>query len=149
MELYSQAVYPLFVWNVWFYRKKLHNQYSMQDLNIDIRLRSVDIRRPQIAVDAVREKVLHKVKWMERHYPDAIPEVAALKTELTSMGVTENNTYLFLQGHHLIENVILKLLTPICTVLRQEREAEIRRYAVHAQQYKNEISAYQQALLPK
>lgn len=143
MELYSQAVYPLFVWNVWFYRKKLHNQYSMQDLNIDIRLRSVDIRRPQIAVDAVREKVLHKVKWMERHYPDAIPEVVALKTELTSMGVTENNTYLFLQGHHLIENVILKLLTPICTVLRQEREAEIRRYAVHAQQYKNEISAYQ------
>lgn len=143
MELYSKAVYPLFVWNVWFYRKKLHNQFSMQDLNIDIRLKSVDVRRPQMAVEGVRERVAHKVRWLENHYPAAIPEVASLRTELTEMGVNENNTYLFLQGHHLIENVILKLLMPVCTVLRQEREAEISRYAVHNQQYRNEISAYQ------
>ena len=143
MELYSKAVYPLFVWNVWFYRKKLHNQFSMQDLNIDIRLKSVDVRRPQVAVEGVRERVVHKVRWLENHYPAAIPEVASLRTELTGMGVNENNTYLFLQGHHLIENVILKLLMPVCTVLRQEREAEISRYAVHNQQYRNEISAYQ------
>jgi hypothetical protein len=32
---------------------------------------------------------------------------------------------------------------PVCTALRQEREAEIRRFAVHNQQYHNEISAYQ------
>ena len=143
MELYSKAVYPLFVWNVWFYRKKLHNQFSMQDLNIEIRLKSVDVRRPQTAIVNVQERVMHRVRWMENHYPDAVPEVAALKAELTSMGVTENNTYLFLQGHHLIENVIMKLLMPVCTVLRQEREAEISRYAVHNQQYRNEISAYQ------
>jgi len=39
--------------------------------------------------------------------------------------------------------VILKLLMPVCTVLRQEREAEISALAVHDQQYRNEISAYQ------
>jgi len=79
MELYSKAVYPLFVWNVWFYRKKLHNQFSMQDLNIDIRLKSVDVRRPQVAVEGVRERVAHKVRWLENHYPAAIPEVASLR----------------------------------------------------------------------
>jgi hypothetical protein len=143
MELYSKAVYPLFVWNVWFYRKKLHNSYSMQDLNLDIKLKSVDVHRPQAAIISVSERVSHKVRWMENHYPEAIPEVAALRKELTSMGVREDNTYLFLQGHHLVENVILKLLMPVCTVLRQERESEIRRFAVHNQQYHNEISAYQ------
>ena len=143
MELYSKAVYPLFVWNVWFYRKKMHNQFSMQDLSVDIRLRSVDVRRPESSIAGVQERVSHKVRWLENHYPEAIPQVAALRQELTSMGVNESNTYLFVQGHHLIENVIFKLLTPICTVLRQEREAEIRRYAVHDQQYRNEISAYQ------
>ena len=143
MELYSKAVYPLFVWNVWFYRKKLHNQYSMQDLNIDIRLKNVDVNRPQGVLIGVTERVSHKVRWMENHYPEAIPEVAELRKELTAMGVTENETYLFLQGHHLVENVIMKLLLPVCTALRQEREAEIRRYAVHNQQYRNEISAYQ------
>ena len=143
MELYSKAVYPLFVWNVWFYRKKLHNQFSMQDLNLEIRLKSVDVRRPQGTLMGVTERVNRKVHWMENHYPDAVPEVAKLHEELTSMGVREDNAYLFLQGHQLVENVILKLLTPICTVLRQEREAEIRRFAVHNQQYRNEISAYQ------
>ena len=143
MELYSKAVYPLFVWNVWFYRKKLHNQFSMQDLNIDIRIKSVDVRRPQGAIVGVQERVSRKLRWLEGHYPQAIPEVAALRQELTGMGVTENNTYLFLQGHHLIENVIMKLLMPVCTALRQEREAEISRLAVHNQQYGNEISAYQ------
>ena len=143
MELYSKAVYPLFVWNVWFYRKKLHNQFSMQDLNMDIRLKSVDVRRPQGAIISVQERVARKIHWLENHYADAIPEVAQLREELTAMGVTEENTYLFLQGHHLVENVILKLLMPVCTVLRQEREAEIHRFAVHDQQYRNEISAYQ------
>lgn len=143
MELYSKAVYPLFVWNVWFYRKKLHNQFSMQDLNIDIRLKSVDVRRPQGAIIGVQERVARKLRWLESHYADAIPEIAALREELTAMGVTEDKTYLFLQGHHLMENVILKLLLPVCTVLRQEREAEIRRFAVHDQQYRNELSAYQ------
>lgn len=143
MELYSKAVYPLFVWNVWFYRRKLHNQFSMQDLNIDIRLKSVDVHHPQGALIGVTERVKHKVRSLENHYPAAIPEVAELGKELTAMGVREDNAYLFLQGHHLVENVILKLLTPICAVLRQEREAEIRRFAVHNQQYRNEISAYQ------
>lgn len=143
MELYSKAVYPLFVWNVWFYRKKKHNEFSMQDLSIDIRLKSVDVHRPQASITAVQEKVARRVRWLESHYPDAVPEVAELRKELTSMGVTEESTYLFLQGHHLVENVILKLLLPVCTVLRQEREAEIRRFAVHDQQYRNEISAYQ------
>ncbi|MGX8689742.1 MAG: DUF4435 domain-containing protein [Bacteroidaceae bacterium] len=143
MEMYSKAVYPLFVWNIWFYRKKLHNQFSMQDLNIDIRLKSVDIRRPQSAIIGVEERVRHKIRGLESHYPEAVEEVEELKEELAALGVNENNTYLFLQGHHLVENVILKLLMPVCTVLRQEREAEIRRFAVHEQQYRNEISAYQ------
>ena len=143
MELYSKAVYPLFVWNVWFYRKKKHNEFSMQDLNIDVRLKSVDVRHPEGALAGVSERVARKVRYLEHNYPEAIDEVAAMHKELTDMGVREDNTYLFLQGHHLVENVIMKLLMPVCTVLRQEREAEIQRFAVHNQQYHNEISAYQ------
>lgn len=143
MEMYSKVVYPLFVWNIWFYRNKLHNQFSMQDLNIDIRLKSVDVHKPQNAVISVEERARRKVRWLEKNYPDAVPEVAVLSDELKALGVNESNTYLFLQGHHLVENVIMKLLTPVCTVLKQEREAEIRRLAVHEQQYRNELSAYQ------
>ena len=34
------------------------------------------------------------------------------------------------------------MLTPICSRLRREREAEIKQYAVHNQQMQNELSSY-------
>lgn len=143
MEMYSTAIYPLFVWNVWFYRKRMHNQFSMQEFNIDIRLKSVDIKHPQNVLFTVSDRVKRKVNNLKANYPDAVAQVDALSSELKALGVKESETYLFIQGHHLVENVIMKLLTPVCTKLRQERESDIRRYAVHDQQYRNELSAYQ------
>ena len=57
-------------------------------------------------------------------------------------GVTEN-TYMFIQGHHIMESVTIKLLTPICSALRREREEEIKRLAVHHLQYRNELAGYE------
>lgn len=143
MELYSEIVYPLFVWSIWFYRHRLHNQYSMQDFGVDIRIKSVDVRRPQDSLMGVADRVRRKLQWLETHYPDSVSQVAELREELPSLGVTSKNTYLFLQGHHLVDSVIMKILSPVCNWLRQERETEIRRLAVHTQQFRNEISAYQ------
>ena len=48
----------------------------------------------------------------------------------------------------LFDGVVLPLLTPICVQLRKEREAEIRRNAVHTQQRQNELSCYQRRQSP-
>ena len=143
MEVYSEAVYPLFVWNVLFYRNRMHNQFSMQDLNIDTRLKHVDLSNPLGAIKSVADRVERKVRWLEENYPAESSRIPGLKKELTALGVKPAQTYLYLQGHHLVENVVVKLLSPVCTALRQERETEIRSMAQHEQQYRNEISAYQ------
>jgi hypothetical protein len=44
------------------------------------------------------------------------------------------------------ENVVLKLLSPVCVRLRRERENEIKYLACHDQQYKNELTAYHRSL---
>jgi hypothetical protein len=41
----------------------------------------------------------------------------------------------------------MKLLIPICTLLRREREDEIKQLAVHHLQYKNEMAGYERRLL--
>ena len=51
-------------------------------------------------------------------------------------------TYLYIQGHNLIDNVIGKILYPVCTILRHEREQEIRNQAIHLEQYDNEMRSY-------
>lgn len=143
MEYYSKIVFPLFVWNIWFYRNKLHNKFSMQELSNEIKIRSIDVNHPEYALEYLADRVRRKIRWLEKYYSSAIDDVEQLKGELRSLGVEDDNTYLFLQGHNLIDNVIMKLLVPVCMSLRSERENEIRRLAVHSEQYQNELSAYQ------
>ena len=100
LKRYSEIVYPLFLWNVWFYRQRDTYTFPMYDLN-------------------------------------------ALGTDLRELGLFPENTYLYMQGHHVMDNVVMKLLIPVCTVLRREREQEIKRLAEHNEQFKNELTCYQ------
>lgn len=147
-RLYSQIVYPLFVWNIWFYRKRNLSTFSMQDFCRIIRLDPVSIQTPEDALGKLRLRVEKKLNWLHRRFPTVIDELEQMKTEFHSLGVTPDNTYLYIQGHHLKEQVVMKLLNPICTRLRRERELEIRNLACHTQQYRNELTAYHRSLQP-
>ena len=145
-RLYSQIIYPLFLWNVWFYRKHELSVFSMQDFCRVVRLDPVSVPHPEDALEQLRQRVEKKLNWLTRRYPEAQGALAAMKPELEALGLTPDNTYLFIQGHHLKENVVMKLLSPICVRLRREREAEIKHLACHDQQYHNELTAYHRSL---
>ena len=144
MRIYSQTIHPLFVWSVWFYRKHIYNRFSITDFNNTVRIdQQVNIRHPEKTLEEVAKRVQHKLNWLSSRFPRARKEVAAMHDELRTLGVTPENAYLFIQGHHLLENVVMKLLTPICNQLRREREAEIKRLAEHNTQMQNELTCYQ------
>ena len=145
-RLYSQIVYPLFLWNVWFYRKRELSIFPMQDFCRVARLDPVSVAHPEDALELFRVRVEKKRNWLTRRYPEALVELEMMKPELKELGVTPDNTYLFIQGHHLKENVVMKLLSPVCVKLRREREAEIKHLACHDQQYRNELTSYHRSL---
>ena len=72
--------------------------------------------------------------------------MAALGEELVKLGLTPDTTYLYIQGHHIMDNVVMKLLNPVCTQLRREREKEIKRLARHDEQFHNELTSYENSL---
>lgn len=41
-----------------------------------------------------------------------------------------------------MNDVVVKLLDPVCTQLRKEREDEIKKLAEHDEQYHNELTCY-------
>ena len=145
-KLYSQIIYPLFVWNIWFYRKRELSVFSMQDFCRVVRLDPVSVPHPEDALEQLRLRVEKKCTWLSRRYPQALPDLEIMRPELERLGVTPDNTYLFILGHHLKEKVVMKLLNPVCVRLRREREMEIRSLACHAQQYRNELTAYHRSL---
>ena len=148
MTLYSQIAYPLFVWSVWFYRQRNLSEFSLLDFCSYVRLDHVSVHRPEEALLAMDKRVKNKLRDLERKHPKALDEIEAMKAEFAYLGVHPDNTYMFIQGHHIMESVTMKILTPVCNALRREREEEIKRLAEHHTQFRNELTCYERSILP-
>jgi len=148
METYSRIIFPLFTWNILFYRERMHNLFSMQDMFRVIRLDTVSVKSPHVALRLLSERVEKKVAWLEKSFPLFVDQIPDLAEELHDLGVTEESTYLFIQGHNLVENLVNRLLEPVCTVLVRERESEIQKGAVHREQLQNELRSYEHSQIP-
>ena len=143
MKRYSQIAYPLFLWSVWFYRRHDTYTFTMSEFNACVRLHDVSLRHPERSLEAVRRSVTSKLSELSTRFPQGIEEVDKLSVELKGLGVLPDTTYLFIQGHHIMDNVVMKVLTPVCTALRREREQEIKKLAEHDEQFHNELTCYQ------
>lgn len=143
MRRYSQIAYPLFLWNVWFYRHHDTGTFPMHDFNACVRLQDVSLKHPFRSLEAMEKGVAKKLSELERRFPQYVEPVEALGQELAGLGLTPDTTYLYIQGHHIMDGVVLKLLAPVCTQLRREREEEIKRLAGHREQFRNELTGYE------
>ena len=147
MAEFSRIVWPLFVWNVWAYRYGRYREFSMSDFADVVSFHSVNIARGgQSSLESIRHKVNKCVSMLQRRYPQGRETYLPLREELLSMGLTPDTTYLYIQGHTLFDGVVMPLLTPVCNVLRREREREITRLAVHETQKQNEWSSYEHSI---
>lgn len=146
LRSYSRIVYPLFLWNIWFYRQYDTHTFPLCDFNAATRLFEVSLRNPETALDKLHRNVLRKQESLQRQFPDLVEKVEQLGNELVPLGLTPDTTYLYIQGHHLLDNVVMRLLLPVCTLLRREREEEIKRLAVHDEQLHNELTGYENSL---
>lgn len=143
MREYSLIVWPLFVWSVWVYRHNHYREFTLTEFGNHVTFNEVNVYHPEQTLDFVRRKVGRKIAWLQHHFPQAKKNYEQLKQELLELGLTPETTYLYIQGHTLFDNVVSPLLSPVCILLRKEREKEIRRLAEHDIQRQNELSCYQ------
>ena len=148
MSEYSSIIWPLFVWNIWCYRYNNYSEFTMSDFCEVVTFRDVNPYHPENTLQAVKNRVNKKIAWLQRRFPEGKKTYAPLRAELMNMGLTPETTYLFMQGHSVFENVVMPLLTPVCTLLRKEREREIVKLAEHEIQRQNELACYQHSQAP-
>ena len=138
----SETVFPLFVWSIWHYRHDLYHDFTMTDFNHVIETGNFTIDRAQDIIQHMNRKVQTRVRQLQRQHPDAKESYLKLKEELRALGVTPRTTYLYIQGHHLFDNIVVPMLRKVCDQLFRERQKEIRRFAVHDTQRRNEMAGY-------
>ena len=143
LRQYSEIIYELFIWMVRLHRRRRYNDFPLTNFNNIISVEQLNVFKPIDALERVRKQVNRKLAWLQQHVKDAKGKLTPLKQELAELGVRKDNTYLFIQGHHLMENVVDAALTPVCTILRREREKDIKMLARgNSQQMNNELSCY-------
>ncbi len=148
MTRYSEIVYPLFLWHMYFYRHGDFKTFPMKRFNDDTLILDVNIKYPARTLDNLSYRVRRSVSYWERRFPDYADDMDAFARDLTPLGVTPQTVYLYMQGHHIMDNVVMRLLTPVCTALRREQEDLIKRKSVHATQRTNELAGYENSALP-
>lgn len=142
LATYSEIIFPLFVWNIWFYRSTHYHDFTLTYLNAIIDIGDFRLRNVERGLDNLRKKVGRKAETFRHAFPDAKESYLQVKNDLKALGVTPQTTYLYIQGHHLFDRVVVPMLNSVCHQLYKEREDEIRREAIHNTQYRTEIAAY-------
>ncbi len=130
------------MWSIWHYRHDLYHDFTMTDFNHIIETGNFTIERAQDIIQHMNRKVQTRVRQLQRQHPDAKESYLKLKEELRALGVTPRTTYLYIQGHHLFDNIVVPMLRKVCDQLFRERQKEIRRFAVHDTQRRNEMAGY-------
>lgn len=146
LKQFSLAIFPLFIWSIWYYRTPNYPDFSITDFNRVIETGHFTLANAADGLANVRHKVGRKIVQLQKENPDAKESYLALKEELKSLGVNPECTYLYIQGHHLYDNVVSPMLGKVCDKLRREREIEIHNKAVHHTQMRNELSCYEHSI---
>ena len=141
-KLYSRICYPLFVWNILLYRRRDTKTMSMLHFCEIVRLSSFTVNNPAYSLQQLSNRVKHNMKMLEKQFPELKEEYRNLDEELAVLGINPDETYFYIQGHHIMNGVTMRVLQPVCRHLRSKREEEIERFAYHRQQYNNELASY-------
>lgn len=143
---FSRIIWPLFVWSVWFYRSTHYGQFTITDFNQVIELGKVSASRDHLETfSKLKQHVNRKVRQLESKFPGTQEQLKVLAQELKEMGVHPNNTYMYIQGHHLFNHIVVPLLISICDRLYNERIRELKELSQHIAQYHTELACYEKS----
>ena len=147
MAAYSRAIYPLFLWYVHSAQLSHESVFTLAEFRAAVRFGYVDIRRNgENTLAWLERNVEHRREALERENPEMAAEVEAMGERLKSKGVEEDNCYLYMHGHTLMDNVVMPLLKAVCDKLRQLSVAKITNSKVEGTALKNELQNYTNTL---
>ena len=146
MAEYSRTIYPLFVWYACSARSAKEHVFTLADFRTSVRLGYVEV--PHSGADTIAwlgRNVARREQSLRTKHPDMIRSVEAFDEELRSKGVLPHETYLYMHGHTLMDNVAMIALGAVCDRLRRMSIDRIKGCSKAGTALKNEFSNYTNA----
>lgn len=135
------------MWYAYSARRKSERAFSLIDFRTSVRLNYLDLRdNGQPTLEWLQRQADKRLHALEVHNRDWTHEVRLFGEQIAEYGVTPYNVYYFMQGHTLLDNVIITLLHAVCDKLRDITTQRINMGTKQGVALKNEISNYNNAL---
>lgn len=122
LKLFSITIYPLFLRLVYLAKNDDKTVFTEEELkSIMLLFKDCDLEDyGSSELNELKEVIARKIEVLESKYSFDCSTLSQLEEFLSELGVTEENCYLFINGHILFDNVILELFNTICLRIRKE-----------------------------
>ncbi len=144
MSSYSQIIYPLFLWYTYSAKNPVgHHLVTLVDFRNAVSISSLDINgEGRATLEYVARSVKRTVAQLVANHPEHASMIAQHADELAIKGLVPHQTYMFMHGHTLMDNVVMVLLNNVCDKLRQMAISRISASSKEGRALQNEISNY-------
>ena len=141
----SKAVYPLLVWSTYLYSKGNQDftPTSWREVLINTE------KEPEASLAKIEEKAKAKIEEFDKKYADKIIDKEGFEFQTVCMkGVTEDESYLFVRGHELFDQILNSVLVPIIIDLRNQHREAIKTSDIGEEAGKVALREYQTKVKP-
>jgi len=146
-ERYSEIIWPLFVWYAYSAQISTPCIFTLTDFKSSVKLNYLEIDNNGEATLAWLEKqVGRRLHTLRQHNPEIEENFPEFTAMLAKRGVTPQTTYLYMQGHTLMDNVVMPVLDAVCDRLRSMSLWRISNSRRRGVSLANEQSNYRNAL---
>ena len=147
MAEYSRVIYPVFLWYAYSAQLSYESIFTLQEFKNTVRLGYLEVECNGAETLAwLDRQVQRKLRRLEDENPQICEKIAAFGEHLRTKGVEPENTYLFMHGHTLMDNVVMPMLSSVCDKLRSMSVAKINSSKKQGLSLKNEMSNYMNTL---
>lgn len=149
MREYSRIIYPLFIWYAFSARKSSQKAFSLNDFKKAVQIHFLDLNdNGAKTLEWLQRQVEKRIAILRRRQKNRpwTEEMKEFELAIKERGVTEENVYLFMQGHTLKDNVVVVLLQAVCEKLREISNSIIINSQRKGVSLKNELSNYNNSL---
>lgn len=146
LEGYSRTIYPLFVWYVFSARMERHHIFPLADFKAAVKLGYLDLsNNGDNTLLWLGRNVARRERSLREKNPHLVEQVERFEQLLAARGVTPETTYLYMNGHTLMDNVVMVCLQNVCDKLKEMSMARIHASNKTGIALKNEVANYKNA----
>ena len=141
----SKSVYPLLVWSTYLCSKGYldFTPTSWREVLVNTE------KDPETSLAQIEAKTKAKKEELEKKYADEISDKEDFEFQTVCMkGVTDDETYLYVRGHELFDQILNSVLSPIIIDLRNQHREALRKTNLDEEACKTALLAYQENVKP-